>query len=200
MFHLASTRFNNATLAENMAYRAKMATTVELEKEKEEAVVYYGSLIKVHKKVSVGAFMFVFEMNNDINQIEGISLVRNTLVLDKKHRIYSNDDYNRYTYKGIHWLSRKQIMELDSGLVETFDRILFKGKTHMKRACGITVLNEKLMTTWSMDLNVEKERVRRIFLQKDLLETEVKETEVISEIKETEVISEVISEVSNKKK
>lgn len=176
MFHLASTRFNNATLAENMAYREKMTDAV-----------YYGSLIKVHKKISVGAFMFVFEMNNETNQIEGISLVRNTLVLDKKHRIYSNDDYNRYTYKGIHWLSRKQIMELDSGLVETFDRILFKGKTHMKRACGITVLNEKLMTTWDMDLNVEKEKVRRIFLQKDLLD--FSETKDISEVKETEIKS-----------
>jgi len=183
MFHLASTRFNNATLAENMAYREKMtASSTAKEVEAESTSVYYGALIKVHKKISVGAFMFVFEMNNDTNQIEGISLVRNTLVLDKKHRIYSNDDYNRYTYKGIHWISRKQIIEMDSGLVETFERILFKGKTHMKRACGITVLNEKLMTTWNMDLNVEKERVRRIFLQKDL-------SEVISEVKETEVKS-----------
>jgi hypothetical protein len=74
-------------------------------------------------------------------------------------------------------------MELDSGLVETFDRILFKGKTHMKRACGITVLNEKLMATWNMDLNVEKEKVRRIFLQKDfseIHEAEIKETEIKS--------------------
>jgi hypothetical protein len=190
MFHLASTRFNNATLSENMAYREKMASTSAEAVVKEASAVYYGSLIKVHKKISVGAFMFVFEMNNDTNQIEGISLVRNTLVLDKKHRIYSNDDYNRYTYKGIHWISRKQIMELDSGLVETFDRILFKGKTHMKRACGITVLNEKLMTTWSMDLNVEKEKVRRIFLQKDLSDiSEIQEPELISEVKETEIKS-----------
>lgn len=187
MFHLASTRFNNATLAENMAYREKVKDSI-----------YYGSLIKVHKKISVGAFMFVFEMNNDTNQIEGISLVRNTLVLDKKYRIYSNDDYNRYTYKGIHWISRKQIMELDSSLVETFDRILFKGKTHMKRACGITVLNEKLMTTWNMDLNVEKEKVRRIFLQKDFSDfSEVKEID-ISEIRDTEIISEVKEEKEEK--
>jgi hypothetical protein len=184
MFHLASTRFNNATLAENMAYREKMAASTIVE----AAVVYYGSLIKVHKKISVGAFMFVFEMNNDTNQIEGISLVRNTLVLEKKHRIYSNDDYNRYTYKGIHWISRKQIMELDPVLVETFDRILFKGKTHMKRACGITVLNEKLMATWNMDLNVEKEKVRRIFLQKDFFDTELKEESKIKEISEIKSI------------
>lgn len=169
MFHLASTRFNNITLSENMAYREKMKN-INKKENKTEPIIYYGSLIKVHKKISIGAFMFVFEMNNDLNQIEGISLVRNTLVLDKKHKIYSNDDYNRYTYKAINWLSREQLVELDSGLVETFDRILFKGKTHMKRACGITVLNEKLMATWNLDLTLEKEKVRRLFLDIDISE------------------------------
>lgn len=177
MFHLASTRFNNTTLAENMAYREKMNSANDF-------TIYYGSLIKVHKKISVGSFMFVFEMNNDLNKIEGISLVRNTLVLDKKHKIYSNDDYNRYTYKANHWLSRSQIMELNPGLVETFDRILFKGKTHMKRACGITVLNEKLMATWNLDLNVEKEKVRRMFLEIDISEPSEETDEKEEKIKD----------------
>lgn len=158
MFHLASTRFNNATLKENMDYRERIR-----EKEK-DMTVYYGSLIKVHKKISIGAFMFVFEMNNELNRIEGISLVRNTLVLDKRHKIYTNDDYNRYIYRSIYWLSRDQILELDPELVEAFDKILFKGKTHMKRACGITVLNEKLLRTWNKELDVEKDKVRRLFL------------------------------------
>ncbi len=162
MFHLASTRFNNTTLKENMDYRVQIR-----EKDPDPnapIVAYYGSLIKVHKKISVGAFMFVFEMNNELNRIEGISLVRNTLVLDKRHKIYTNDDYNRYIYRSIYWLSRDQILELDADLVESFDKILFKGKTHMKRACGITVLNEKLLRTWNKELDVEKDKVRRLFL------------------------------------
>lgn len=168
MFHLASTRFNNETLKQNMDYRLRIREKEkEKNKEKEfdsDLVAYYGSLIKVHKKISVGAFMFVFEMNNELNRIEGISLVRNTLVLDKRHKIYTNEDYNRYIYRSIYWLSRDQISELDPELVETFDLLLFKGKTHMKRACGITVLNEKLLQNWDKDLDVEKNKVRRLFL------------------------------------
>ena len=160
MFHLASTRFNNETLKQNMDYRLRVREKTN----GSDLVAYYGSLIKVHKKISIGAFMFVFEMNNELNRIEGISLVRNTLVLDKRHKIYTNEDYNRYIYRSIYWLSRDQISELDPELVETFDLLLFKGKTHMKRACGITVLNEKLLRNWDKDLDVEKNKVRRLFL------------------------------------
>ena len=160
MFHLASTRFNNATLKENMDYRLRVREKTN----SSDLVAFYGSLIKVHKKITIGAFMFVFEMNNELNRIEGISLVRNALVLDKRHKIYTNEDYNRYIYRSIYWLSRDQILELDPELVETFDLLLFKGKTHMKRSCGITVLNEKLLQNWQKDLDVEKNKVRRLFL------------------------------------
>jgi hypothetical protein len=34
----------------------------------------------------------------------------------------------------------------------------------MKRACGITVLNETLLRNWDKDLDVEKNKVRRLFL------------------------------------
>ena len=160
MFYLASTRFNNATLKENMDYRLRVREKTN----SSDLVAFYGSVIKVHKKITTGAFMFVFEMNNELNRIEGISLVRNALVLDKRHKIYTNDDYNRYIYRSIYWLSRDQILELDPELVETFDLLLFKGTTHMKRSCGITVLNEKLLQNWQKDLDVEKNKVRRLFL------------------------------------
>ena len=154
MFHLASTRFNNTTFAENMAYR---------QTHKINAI--YGTMIKMHAKINIGSFVFIIEMNNDTNMIEGISLVKNSLVLEKKHKIYDNDDYNRYIYRSDYWLSRQQIMDIDSNVIETFDKILFKGKTHMKRACGITVLNEKLFITWKLVMNVWKEHIRRIFIQ-----------------------------------
>jgi hypothetical protein len=154
MFHLASTRFNNATFAENMAYR---------QTHKINAI--YGTMIRMHSKINIGSFLFIIEMNNDTNMIEGISLVKNSLVLDKRHKIYDNDDYNRYIYCSDYWLSRQQIMDIDSNVVETFDKILFKGKTHMKRACGITVLNEKLFITWKLVMTVWKEHIRRIFVQ-----------------------------------
>lgn len=154
MFHLASTRFNNATFAENMAYR---------QTHKINAI--YGTMIRMHAKINIGSFLFIIEMNNDTNMIEGISLVKNSLVLDKRHKIYDNNDYNSYIYRSDYWLSRQQIMDMDCHVIETFDKILFKGKTHMKRACGITILNEKLFITWNLVMNVWKENIRRIFIQ-----------------------------------
>lgn len=154
MFHLASTRFNNATLSENIAYR---------ETNKINAI--YGTMIKIHNKINIGSFLFIIEMNNEANMIEGISLVKNSLILEKKHKIYENDDYNRYIYRGDYWLSRKQIMDIDCNIIGIFDKILFKGKTHMKRACGITVLNEKLFITWKLDMSLCKEHIRNIFIQ-----------------------------------
>ena len=37
-------------------------------------------------------------MNNERNRIEGIGLIKNLLVVDKRHKIYENNDYNRYIY------------------------------------------------------------------------------------------------------
>jgi hypothetical protein len=168
MFHIATTRFNNDTIIENMAYR-----------EKTKIPVIYGTMIKIHRKIDIGSFLFIVEMNNDTNKIEGIGLVKNNLVLEKKHKIYENDDYNRYIYRGNYWLNRKQIMSLNSSVVEIFDKILFKGKTHLKRACGITVLNEKLFIIWKLNIAFWKEQVRQLFIQMFCIEpTETRDINV----------------------
>lgn len=153
MFHIATTRFNNNTFIENMGYR-----------DKHKFPVIYGTMIKIHRKIDIGSFLFIVEMNNDTNKIEGIGLVKNSLALERKYKIYENDDYNRYTYRGNYWLSRQQILDFDSSIVEIFDKILFKGKTHLKRACGITVLNEKLFISWKLNMAFWKEQVRQMFV------------------------------------
>jgi len=88
--------------------------------------------------------VFVVEMNNSRNRIEGIGLVRNRLSLDK-NRIYSEINYNRFVYYGKYRLGREKLIEENSDLVETLDAILFKGKTHMKRGIGYTRITEKIM-------------------------------------------------------
>jgi hypothetical protein len=152
MFHIATTRFNNATLAENMAYRQKVS----------EAVLY-GPSIPIHQKYSIGCTMFVFEMNNEENRIEGIGVIKNQIFHEKRYKIYSESDYNRIIYRGKHWLSREQLLELDEELVAIFDKILFKGKSHLKRQSGITVVTEKLTKKWELDLEQLKRRVRDHF-------------------------------------
>lgn len=153
MYYIATTRFNNDTFAENLAYRDKVGE-----------VVLYGPSIRIHEKYPIGCVMFVFEMNNEENRIEGIGVIKNQTTHDKKYKIYSESDYNRIIYRGSHWLSREQLLELDAELVEIFDKMLFKGKSHLKRQSGITVVTEKLTKKWEQDLDHLKRRVKNIFV------------------------------------
>jgi hypothetical protein len=153
MFHIASTRFNNNTLAQNMAYRLKSC---------EPAL--YGTGFQINAKYPAGIILFVVEMNNDENRIEGIGLISNNIVFDKKHKIYVDSNYNRFIYRGDYWLSREKILEIDPEIVAIFDKILFKGKSHLKRQSGITIVTEKLVLNWKFDLEVLKRQVKGMFI------------------------------------
>ena len=154
MFYLACTRFNNATYKENMDYRIK-----------HDEIVIYGPSYKIRDIYPVGALIFVAEMNNEKNKIEGIGLIKNSLVSDKIHKVYENGEYNRYIYRGNYWINRETLIILDSEIVEVFDNILFKGKSHMKFRTGITILTEQLFTHWVYDLAVLKKQVKTVFLK-----------------------------------
>ena len=152
MFHIASTRFNNDTLSQNMAYRQK---TGEL--------AIYGTGFQINVKYSIGSVLFVIEMNNDENRIEGIGIITNNIVFDNKHKIYTDSNYNRFIYRGKYWLSREQILANDPEIVEIFDKMLFKGKSHLKRQTGITVVTEKLVLKWKYDLDTLKRQIKNVF-------------------------------------
>ncbi len=153
MFHLACTRFTNDTYQENKNYR-----------ENHNEVVIYGAGLKIRDTYSSDILLFVAEMNNTTNKIEGIGLIKNMLVCDKKYRIYENSEYNRYIYRGKHWVSRSQINDFDSEINDIFDIILFKGKSHLKCRTGITVITDRLFVHWNYDLKSLKEKVRQLFV------------------------------------
>lgn len=153
MFYLATTRFNNETYKENIDYRKH-----------NNYQVIYGTCVRIQSKYSLDTIIFVIEMNNETNKIEGMGIIRNR-ISDDKHKIYSNTDYNRYIYVGEYWLSREKILDSnDSELVEIFDTILFKGKSHVKRQAGISVLTKKLLTNWAYELTDLEQRVKNLFL------------------------------------
>jgi len=173
MFHLACTRFNNKTYQENTNYRIKNGEQV-----------IYGSAFKTRESYSGGALIFVAEMNNETNKIEGIGLIKNLLVCDKYYKIYDDNNYNRYIYRGQYWLSRQQLDKLDVNISEILDNILFKGKSHMKRMSGITILTEKLFTNWEYELRDLKNKVKNAFLNyfKHHITFDIEETEEVFEI------------------
>lgn len=153
MFHLACTRFNNITYNENIDYR-----------EKNSEKVIYGSTLKIRDIYPPGILIFVAEMNNEKNIIEGIGLIQNLLVYDKRHRIYEINEYNSYIYRGKYWLGREQINMFNPHILEIFDTILFKGKSHLKCRIGITVITEKLFVHWNFELKILKYMVKELFL------------------------------------
>jgi hypothetical protein len=152
MFYIACTRFNNATYKENIDYRIKY----------DESVIY-GPAFKIRDIYPPGALIFVAEMNNETNKIQGIGLIKNSLVSDIRHKVYDNGEYNRYIYRGNYWISREDLLILDPEIIVIFDNILFKGKSHMKFRTGITILTEKLFTHWIYDLRILKKQVRTAF-------------------------------------
>lgn len=152
MFYLACTRFNNTTYDENICYRNK-----------NNEICIYGSTLKIRETYPPGCLIFIAEMNNEKNKIEGIGLIKNLLVHDRRHRIYENSEYNRYIYRGNNWLSREQINDFDNTILEIFDNILFKGKSHLKCRIGITIITEKLFVHWDYELEELKNKIKNLF-------------------------------------
>jgi hypothetical protein len=153
MLYIASTRFNNETLESNYKYRA----------DKNINGCIYGSCMMINEKYPINSLLFVIEMNNTQNKIEGIGLIKNRLILDKYYKIYEDGNYNRYTYGGKYWVNREQIMEYNSELVEIFDKILFKGKSNLKRISGISVVTEKLFKRWNYDVYLITRQINQMF-------------------------------------
>lgn len=155
MLYIATTRFDTDTWKENCNYKTKHNIDG----------VIYGTNIRIRCSHSLGSLFFVIEMNNQTNKIEGIGLIRNQLVLDNRYNIYSNGDYNRYIYKGDYWLSRDKVAYYDKDLVDIFEQILFKGKSHLKRQSGISVVSSLLFEKWDYNDEKIRECLKDIFIK-----------------------------------
>ncbi len=124
--YLMLTRFNTATHEEMLEYCKKI----------KGVQCIYGVPRSVSQYVNPEGIMFILEMNNDINKIVGIGMVRNISVAGK-HRIYEEENYNRYAYLGKTRIARDQMNECEEELFKTLDTHCFKGSTHQKRGQGI---------------------------------------------------------------
>lgn len=132
---IASTRFNNETWRENSEYRNK----------KNYTGCIYGSPIKITSIIQENTILYVIEMNNSLNRIEGIGLIKNIVYCDNYYKIYSDGNYNRFIYKSKYRIDRSYLELHHSHMLHLFELILFKGKTHLKRGFGITRIPEKLI-------------------------------------------------------
>lgn len=165
MITIASTRFNKKTWDENCAYR---------ERENINGCIYCAP-IQLSPKIPINSLVFVIEMNNTSNKIEGIGLIRNSpnSNFTRKDRFYEDSNYNAFIYKGGYRISRTELKRYNKTIVKALDHILFKGKTHLKRGSGIKTIPEKLLKHelfTGVNLNSELKTTFTTHFQKEIAE------------------------------
>ena len=126
---LLTSRFDNKTWNESISYR-----------ERENIKCIYCCPNKISEEILPNSLIFVIEMNNDKNEIEGIGLIRNKIRYDKVHRVHEEGNFNRYVYAGNDRIDVTILLHHNPLLVETLNKILFKGKSHSKRGRGLIKL------------------------------------------------------------
>jgi hypothetical protein len=154
MYSVVTTRFNNETLEANYAYRQKRGYTC-----------LYCSPLELSHKIYYDTPVFVIEMNNSKNKVEGIGLIKNSPFTDKYCKVHEDGNINRYIYIGNYFIERSKIVELNNSLLLILDDCLFKGRTHSKRGSGLSLFPEKLLSTEiCQGMNVKLE-IKNMFLQ-----------------------------------
>jgi hypothetical protein len=153
-YSVVTSRFNNQTLEANHSYRAKKGWAC-----------MYCTPLELSPKISYYTPVFVIEMNNSTNKIEGIGFIKNKPESRKYHKVHQDGNTNRFTYIGNHFMSRELIDEYDPLLVYILEEILFKGYTHSKRGTGLTLIPEKVFKTSEISKDVDiKRAIRQLFL------------------------------------
>jgi hypothetical protein len=130
MYVVATTRFNQKTWNENERWR--------------ENNNFKGCIYNTPKQNNINilptTIMFILEMNNDANKIQGVGIIKNNIVIGKSFRIYEERNYNRYTYKSDYRIDRSILNKNENDVFSVLDILLFRGSRHMKRGQGITSL------------------------------------------------------------
>lgn len=156
MLIIGTTRFNNTTWKENCSWRKK----------NRHSGCAYGVMKMVGLNIPLNSSIFVLEMNNSTNQIMGIGLVTNCPDPPENVRIYHDHNYCCYLYKGKYRIDRSACSNREKIILEIFEYLVFKNKTHLKRGQGITSLPFdmiKKVLDKGMDLNYE---IKQMFLNR----------------------------------
>lgn len=139
---IVTTRFNQSTWEQNCDWRRTHHWDGCI----------YGSPTRMNDSIAPGAAVAVIEMNNQANRVEGIGLLANRVVCDKRYAIYEWGNYNRFIYRGRYRIDRRDMTEAETELIQKIERVIFWGLGHLKRGHGMTRLPRKMMER--TDLNV----------------------------------------------
>jgi hypothetical protein len=138
MYIISCTRFNTDTYNENIRW---------IENNNYTGCIY-NTPVRIKEDIPLLINIIVIEMNNTTNKIVGFGLIENKVIYDKYYKIYSIQNYNRYTYKGKYKVDVELLREKikingvcdgddDYKWIDDLEKSLFKGKRHFKRGQGI---------------------------------------------------------------
>jgi len=131
-FHIGTVRFTNKTYQENLKWKEK----------RNHNGCIYGLDTKITESINKGEYIFIMEMNNDINEIMGIGLIKNVTMPSYRSRIYEEEVYNKFVYKGNNHINREELLKINDRIVFILENILFKSAHHFKRGNGCTILTK----------------------------------------------------------
>lgn len=151
--NIYTSRFNNETWKENILYREQKGITGCI----------YGCPQRLNQKIPVNKALFICEMNNDTNKVEGIGIIRNRILCDKYYKVYDTGNYNRYVFKGQYHINREIFERYNPTIIKILDHILFKEKTHLKRGAGITKIPDKLMRHDICEGHLIQQEIHQVF-------------------------------------
>ena len=134
MLKICVTRFNNKTFKQNERWKDRNGYTFTKR--------IYNTSVKIKPKISINSEVFVIEMNNDTNEFIAFSVLKNVPSM-WKHKIYSDNWFNRYTYSTNEFIYFQEVQEKYSDELEILKRELFYGLGHLKRGTGIQEVPEK---------------------------------------------------------
>lgn len=132
--YLMTTRFNNESFRENRAF-CERNPSIECA---------YGSPVEISSSIPAERILFILEMNNETNSIEGIGMVKNRPCC-RKYNIYGNMNYNRFIYTGKYRIDKSDFTESEKKVIKMVGSFCFRGHLHMKRGHGITGYATRLL-------------------------------------------------------
>jgi hypothetical protein len=149
-YAVVTSRFNNQTRDANYTYRLRKGFEC-----------MYCTPLELSPKIPYDTPIFVIEMNNSTNKIEGIGFIKNKPETNKYYKVHEDGNTNRFTYIGKYFMNRELIDKHNPLLVYILEKMLFKGYTHSKRGSGLTMIPENLVKA-EKDMNVKKE-INKLF-------------------------------------
>lgn len=143
--YIITSRFNTSTWEENRSFVNRNSNKIGC---------IYCSPEPIASSIPSDMKVFVLEMNNETNKIMGIGLVSNHPRIQKYH-VYSNGNYNRYSFIGKSRIDRIDMSEDEEKVMKVFDVLCFTGNTHMKRGQGLRMFPIEMLFNIQLKSNID---------------------------------------------